>query len=77
MIDVLRISETKIDGTFSVGNLIVKSFSTPCCLGRDSNGGGIMLYNSEDIPSNLLVTEERHHVEGFYVESNLRRGKGC
>ena len=61
------ISETKIDDSFPVGNFIIEGFSTPYRLDYDSNGGGIMLYISEDISSNLLATEEKNHVEGFCV----------
>ena len=61
------ISETKIDDSFPVGNFIIEGFSTPYRLDHDSNGGGIMLYVREDISSNLLATEEKNHVEGFYV----------
>ena len=34
-----------------------------------------MLYVREDIPSNLLATEEKIHVEGLHVELNLRNKK--
>ena len=44
-------------------------------LDRASNGGGIMLHVRKDIPSNLLVTDEKNHTESFYVELNLRNEK--
>ena len=31
-----------------------------------------MLYVREDIHSNVLATDEKDHVESFYVELNLR-----
>ena len=68
-IDVLMVSETKIDNSFPVGNFVIDGFSTPYRLDRDSNGGGIMLYVREDIPSILFATES------FYVELNLRNEK--
>ena len=34
-----------------------------------------MLYVREDIPSNLLTTDSKNHIESFYVELNLRYGK--
>ena len=74
-IDVLMVSETKIDYTFPVGNFVIDGFSTPYRLDRDSNGGGIMLHVREDIPSNLLATDEKNHIESFYVELNLRNEK--
>ena len=39
-IDVLMISETKIDETFPKGNFLIEGFSTPYRLDRDSKGGG-------------------------------------
>ena len=69
------VSETKIDDTFPVGNFVIDGFSTPYRLDRDNNGGGIMLYVREDIPSNLLATDEKSHIESFYVELNLRNEK--
>ena len=74
-IDVLMVSETKIDYTFPVGNFVIDGFSTPYRLDRDSNGGGIILHVREDIPSNLLATDEKNHIESFYVELNLRNEK--
>ena len=71
-IDVLMVSETKIDGSFPVDNFVIDGFSTPYRLDRGSNGGGIMLYVREDIPSNLLATDEKNHIESFYVELNMR-----
>ena len=74
-IDVFIVSETKIDYSFPVGNFVIDGFSTPYRLDRDSNGGGVMLYVREDIPSNLLATDEKNHIESFYVELNLRNKK--
>ena len=34
-----------------------------------------MLYVREDIPSNLLATDEKNHIESLYVELNLRNEK--
>ena len=39
------------------------------------NGGGIMLYNREDIPSPLIERKVRNNVEYFFVEINLRKKK--
>ena len=74
-IDDLMVSERKIDDSFPVGNFVIDGFSTPYRLDHDSNGGGIMLYVREDIPSNLLATHEKNHIESFYVELNLRNEK--
>ena len=55
--------------------ILLDGFSIPYRLDRDSNGGDIMLYVTEDIPSNLFATDEKNHIESFYVEINLRNEK--
>ena len=70
-VDVLRISETKIDNSFPIANFLINGFSQPYRIDRNSSGGGIMLYVREDIPSNLLKVESLP-IEGFYVELKLR-----
>ena len=74
-IDVLMVSKTKIDDSFPVANFVIHAFSTPYPLDHNSNGGGIMLYVREDIPSNLLATDKKNHIESFYVKLNLRNEK--
>ena len=70
-VDVLMISETKIDDSFPIANFLMDGFSQPYRIDRNSSGGGIMLYVREDIPSNLLKVEPLP-IEGFYVELKLR-----
>ena len=50
-IDILMISETKIDESFPKQNYLTDRFSTSYRLDHDSKGGWIMLYVREDIPS--------------------------
>ena len=69
-IDVLLVSETKIDDSFPIGNFLIDGFSTPYRLDRNSNGGGLMLFVREDIPSNLVEAEAKP-IESFYTELNL------
>ena len=73
-IDVLMISETKIDDSFLLGNFQIGGFSKLYRLNRDSLGGGILLFVREDIPSNLLEVETKP-IEGFYVDINLHHDK--
>ena len=72
-VEVLMISETKIDDTFPVGQFCIEGFCTPR-LDRNSKGGGILLYVREDIPSNLIAVDI-NPIESFYVELNLRNNK--
>ena len=73
-VDVLMISETKVDDSFPVGKFLVEGFCTPYRFDRNSKGGGILLYGTGDIPSNL-VTVDINPIESFSVELNLRNKK--
>ena len=52
-IDILLVSETKIDDTFPLGQFYIDGYSTPYHFDRTSHGGGILLYIKEDIPSKI------------------------
>ena len=73
-IDILFVSETKIDDSFLNGNFLIDGFSMPYRLDRNSNGSGLMLFVREDIPSNLAEAEVKP-IEGFCRELNLHNGK--
>jgi hypothetical protein len=73
-VDVLMISETKLDSSFPVGQFLIEGFSMPFRLDRNKNGGGIMLFVREDIPVKLLSTEV-HPIESFYIEINISKKK--
>ena len=73
-IDVLLVSETKIDDSFPNGNFLIDGFSTPYRLDQNSNGGGLMLFVRDDIPSNLAEAVAKP-IEGFNIELNLRNDK--
>ena len=73
-IDVLMISETKLDGSFPTSQFMINGFSAPFRLDRNYKSGGIILYIREGIPSRLVSTESGQ-VKGFFVEINLRNKK--
>ena len=77
-IDVLKISETKIDDSFPIGQFLIEVFRAPYRLDRNSKGRGILFYVREDIPSNLITVDINPGIkliESFYVELNLRNNK--
>ena len=74
-IDILMISETKLDESFPPGQLLLDGYTAPFRSDRDGNGGGILLFIREDIPSKLLPMN--NDIEGFFVEINLRNQKKC
>ena len=73
-VDILMISETKIDESFPLGQFKVNGFNAPFRLDRNINGGGIMLFVRKDIPAKLIASETPP-VEGLYVEVKLRKKK--
>ena len=46
---------------------------TPYRLDQNCNGGGIMIYVREDMPSRL--TEINNSIEGIFIELNLRKNR--
>ena len=53
-VDILMVTETKIDKSFPTSQFIVLSLTSPYRFGRIKEGGGILVYKREDIPSELL-----------------------
>ena len=62
-VDLLMISETKLDSSFPIAQFYMKSYSKPYRLDRNSKGGGIILYVKEDIPSKLINSSFTNHDE--------------
>ena len=54
-IDILLLSETRLDDSFPTALFSLNGFSKPYRLDRGSNGGSILLYVRDDIPSRLLT----------------------
>ena len=49
-VDILVITETKLDDTFPLGQFYVERFTMPYGLDRTHNGGGVIIYVREGIP---------------------------
>ena len=60
--------------SFPQGQFKISGFRRPFRLDRNSNEGGIMLFVRGDIPAKLIFTEVSL-IEGFYVETSLRKQK--
>ena len=74
--DVLVITETKLDDSFPTSQFLMKYFAETFRLDRNRNGGGVMIYIRDGIPSRLL---SKHvfpsDIEGLYIELNFRKCK--
>ena len=53
-IDILVITESKLDESFPTQQFVIEDFSLP--YRYDRNGGGVMIYVREDIPCRELTT---------------------
>ena len=54
-VDVLVVCETKLDETFPSSQFHMDGFSLQYRLDRNRNGGGVMIFVKEDIPSKFLT----------------------
>ena len=71
-IDILMISETKLDNTFPYVLYHLKDFSNPYRLDRNCHGGGILVYVRGNIPSNLVKLDQNFgNFEGLFIELEL------
>ena len=75
-LDLLLISETKIDESFPSASFEIPGFSTPYRVDKTANEGGIMLYVRSDIPSRIVsFSPLPETVQGIFVEITLFKVK--
>ena len=75
-VDILMLSETKLDSTFLSTQFLINGFSVPHRLDQNSKGGGILLYVRDKI---IVLPLNRYslppHIEILFFELNLRNRK--
>ena len=85
-IDILILTETHLDVSFPTEQFLINGFGIPYRQDRNKNGGGIMIYVREDIPSKILNahtfpdvifdhTDNLGPIEGIFLEINLKKSK--
>ena len=75
-LDILAIQETKLDASFPVQQFALAGYSEPYRIDRNRDGGGVLIYVRDDIPSKLLSKHNfTKNVEGLFLEVNLRKSK--
>ena len=75
-LDILLISETKIDESFPSAQFLLDGFSRLYRLDRCANGGGILLYVRDDIFSCLLTEYKlQESTECLFIEIDIRKKK--
>ena len=73
-IDIMMISETKLDDSFPSMQFLIEGYGPPYRLDRNSYGGGILVYVREDIPCKFFPMKNCS-IEGFFIDINLRNKK--
>ena len=75
-IDILMISETKIDESFPLSQFMIDGFSMPYRRNRNAHGGGILVYFRNNITSKLLKIENLpSDIEAIFIEMNIKSKK--
>ena len=69
-IDILMISETKVDYTFPDGQFFLNGCGKPFRLDRNRNGRSIMLFIRNGIPGKVVSTDDKL-IESVCVEFNF------
>ena len=76
VMDIVVITETKLGESFIEARFLINGFSKPYRLDRDENGGGIIIYARENIPSRSLdIPSTSVGIECIFIEINLRKTK--
>ena len=75
-IDILVITESKLDNTFPSQQFAIEGYSLPYRLDKNAASGGVIIYVREDIPSReLSFVNGNYNIEGIFIEINLRKTK--
>ena len=76
VLDILMISETKLDDSFPEAQFYIEGFRTPFRLDRNKHGGGILLYVRNNINAILLTDHVfPNDIEAFFTEIKVNTCK--
>ena len=75
-IDILIITESKLDDTFPKQQFWIDGYSPPFRIDRSKHGGGVIIYIRKDIPAKELLAHPKPiNFEGIFFEINLKTSK--
>ena len=74
-LNIILLLETKLDDSFSFSAIYVQGYVIPYRFDRNLNGGWLLLYVREDIPSKFLKVKSDCNIESICAEVNLRKKK--
>ena len=73
-LDIILISETKIDSTFPKSQFEIQGYSSPHRLDRNAHGGGLLLYTRGDINTKPLPLVSEN-IECIILEATIAKKK--
>ena len=81
-VDVLVVTEMKLDSSFPNGQFSINGFARPLRRDRNKNGGGVMIFVKDDIPTKeIKINFLPSDIECLFIEMNIRKTKwlivGC
>ena len=72
-VDILMISETKLNDTFPSGQFLIEGYSEPIRRDRNCHGGGIIFYTRDDLPCHEIKTSLPSDVEAIFLKMTMRK----
>ena len=74
-VDLLMISETKMDGTFPADQFKIEGYSRPIRIDRNCHGGGLMIFTHDDLPCRELKSHKLpSEIECTFLEIRILSG---
>ena len=74
-VDILLISETKLNDTFPDGQFTIDGYKEPIRLDRNRHGGGLMFFVKNDLDCKEIYRFPKKKVEGFFAKLTIRNSK--
>ena len=76
-IDVLAISESKLDDTIPSDLILIPGYHEPIRRDRNRNGGGCVIYVASHLPFKQIVEFQSEHFEHIWVDVFVNGKKYC
>ena len=74
-VDLLMISETKMDGTFPADQFKIEGYSRPIIIDRNCHGGGLMIFTRDDLPCHELNSHKLpSEIKCIFLEIRILSG---
>ena len=75
-VDILLVSETKLDDTFPSGRFFIEGYKEPFRLDRYKNGGGLMFFVHDDLDCKEIKSHKLpKSTEGIFIKLTIRNTK--